>query len=42
LLHGQGIVCDLRVSDGRHDNTLGRRLETAILPAIGAALKQQE
>ena len=42
LLRGQGIACDLQVSEGRHDNTLGRRLETAILPAIGAALKQQE
>jgi hypothetical protein len=42
LLHGQGIDCDLRVSDGRHDNTLGRRLETVMLPTIGAVLKLQE
>jgi len=42
LLRGQGIACDLRISEGRHDNTLGRRLETAMLPAIGEVLKQQE
>lgn len=42
LLRGQGIACDLQVSEGRHDNTLGRRLETAMLPAIGKFLKQQE
>ena len=42
LLHEQGIACDLRVSEGRHDNTLGLRLETAMLPAIGALLKQPE
>lgn len=42
LIRGQGIACDLRVSEGRHDSTLGRRLEMAMLPAIGAVLKQQE
>ncbi len=41
LMHSMGIQNQLAVHDGGHDSTLGRRLETGMLPAVSRALGQK-
>jgi S-formylglutathione hydrolase len=40
LMNTQGIPCDLQVSEGGHDSTLGQRLEATMLPAVSNSFRE--
>jgi hypothetical protein len=38
LMSSLGLTNTMTISDGNHDSTLGRRLETGMLPALASTL----
>jgi hypothetical protein len=41
VMHSGGVPSQLHVSEGGHDSTLGRRLETGMLPTLANTLRTE-